>query len=391
MPVTIVVGASWGDEGKGKIVDILAEKASIVARYQGGANAGHTLVVNGKKTVLHLIPSGILHPDKKCIIGNGVVVDPRALLDEIKMLKDIGIDVEGRLFIAKNAHVIKAYHIDKDKKTGGDIGTTGRGIGPTYVDKIDRNGIRMEDFVKSAIHNILLSNEELDLLRSCLSDTDIIINDAIDRGENVICEGAQGTLLDVDHGTYPYVTSSNTIAGGACTGLGIGPTKVSKVIGITKAYTTRVGNGPFPTELNNKLGEKIRQIGGEFGATTGRPRRTGWLDLIALKHAVRVNGITSLALTKMDILTGIKQLKVCTGYKVGKDVLKDFPKDVSVLDKCKPVYETLPGWNDSIAGKTEFSDMPAEAQAYISNLQLKLNVPIEIISTGQDRKDTIIL
>jgi adenylosuccinate synthase len=414
MTVTVIVGAQWGDEGKGKIVDLLTEKADVVARYQGGNNAGHTIWTNNKKYVLHLIPSGILHEGKKCIIGNGVVFDAKAFIEELDMLLQAGIDVTGRLFISSQAHLIMPYHIKEDKHNeklmgGNKIGTTGRGIGPTYADKISRRGLRVGDLKNSeefytklsdylALYGGFLSSVDeiyatyspmIEKIVPFIADTDVLINDEIDAGKNIICEGAQGTLLDVDHGTYPFVTSSNTVSGGACTGLGIGPTKITNVMGIAKCYTTRVGSGPFPTEEKGQVGEDIRRIGAEFGATTGRPRRVGWLDLVALKHAVRVNGMTSLAITKMDILTGFEEIKICVGYKAGNEILVEFPKDVKVLENCEPIYTTMPGWKESVAGKTDFSELPAEAQAYITNIQLKLGIPVEIVSTGQDRNDTI--
>jgi adenylosuccinate synthase len=418
MTVTVIVGSQWGDEGKGKIVDLLTEKADIVARYQGGNNAGHTIVVDGKKHVLHLIPSGILHPTKQCVIGNGVVIDPKAMAKEIEELKTLGIRVAGRLKISSQAHVIMPWHILADKvseNARGDakIGTTGRGIGPTYTSKVSREGLRVGDFLnsrfekicfeilsevadyneKATLHDTIVEYETLakKYILPYIAETDIYLNDHIDSGKSVLCEGAQGTLLDVDHGTYPFVTSSNTVSGGACTGLGIGPTKIFKVLGVSKCYTTRVGSGPFPTELTGELGERIRSAGAEYGATTGRPRRCGYLDLVALKHAVRVNGMTSIALTKMDILTGLEELKICVNYEVdGKEVF-EFPKDVEVLERCKPTYETHPGWTRDISGISRFDQLPKEAQEYVYRIGDALKIPIEIVSTGQDRNHTIIL
>ncbi len=420
MSTIVIIGAQWGDEGKGKIVDFLTEKCDYVVRFQGGCNAGHTVVVGDKKYILHLIPSGILHKEKKCIIGNGVVVDPGALLKEIDTLKEKDIEIDGNLFISKHCHLIMPYHIaieeqtEKKKK----IGTTKKGIGPCYTDKIARNGVRMVDLLYPEvlsdkiranldIINFLLKNlynaEELkegeilslyldyaEKLKKYIADTDILINQAIDSGKSILFEGAQGTLLDIDHGTYPYVTSSNTIAGGACTGAGVSPRKIDKILGIVKAYTTRVGEGPFPTEIKDDLGERIRKNGGEYGATTGRPRRCGWLDLIGLKHAIRVNGFTGIAITKLDILDGIDKLKVCVGYKYKNAILEDFPKELEILQNCTPLYEELPGWNESTSGIRDYEKLPTNAKKYLQFIEDKLNVKIQIISTGQKRDEIII-
>ncbi len=424
MSTVVVVGTQWGDEGKGKIVDFLTEKAAVVARYQGGNNAGHTVVINDEKYILHLIPSGILHKGKKCIIGNGVVIAPDALISEIDGLKERGIDTDGNLLISKNAHVIMPYHtaIEKEnenKKGNKRIGTTGRGIGPSYTDKAARHGIRMIDLLTPNVFkeklsanlttiNFLLENfyktaplkaDEIydeymkyaERLSKYIADTDVIINSKIDSGENVLFEGAQGTLLDIDHGTYPFVTSSNTIAGGACTGLGVGPTKINRVLGIVKAYTTRVGEGPFPTELKNEIGESIRQKGGEFGATTGRPRRCGWLDMVILKYAIRINGLTGIALTKMDILDGMDKLKICVGYKHNGRLYEEFPKETEVLENCEPVYEEVEGWKESTLGIKEFDNLPANAKRYIKKIEEMLKTEIQIISTGQKRDEIIVL
>jgi adenylosuccinate synthase len=424
MPITIVVGAQWGDEGKGKLVDVLSQKADIVARYQGGHNAGHTVVINDEKYILHLIPSGILHRGTICIIGNGVVVEPSALLHEIAGLKKRGVEVSGNLLISRNAHVIMPYHIALDnahEKTKGNkcIGTTGRGIGPAYVDKMSRVGIRVGDLLDpSALREKLISNlkhvnflmknlyrsrgfntEQVfsdyvaygKKLRMHIADTDLIINDAISRGRNILLEGAQGTLLDIDHGTYPYVTSSNSIAGGACTGLGIGPTRISKVLGVVKAYTTRVGSGPFPTEISDSLGEELRAKGGEFGATTGRPRRCGWLDVLILRRAAMVNGLTGMAITKLDILDSMKKIKICTAYKYRGRLIEEFPKDLSILENCVPVYEEMDGWNRSTIGIKNFRDLPARARAYIRRIEKLAGVKAHMISTGQKRDELIIL
>ncbi|MCS7163453.1 MAG: adenylosuccinate synthase [Thermodesulfovibrio sp.] len=420
MSTVVIVGAQWGDEGKGKIVDFLTEKCDYVVRFQGGCNAGHTVVVGDEKYILHLIPSGILHKNKKCIIGNGVVLDPLGLLQEIETLTQKGIEIDGNLYIAKHCHLIMPYHIaieeqsEKKKK----IGTTKRGIGPCYTDKIARNGIRMIDLLyPDILRNKIMANLEIinfllenlyksetlnqnqivsqyliyaEKLKKYIADTDVLINNAIDKGQNVLFEGAQGTLLDIDHGTYPYVTSSNTIAGGVCTGAGISPKKIDKIIGIVKAYTTRVGEGPFPTEIKDSLGDEIRKKGGEYGATTGRPRRCGWLDLVGLKHAVRVNGFTGIAITKLDILDGIERLKVCVGYKYENSILEDFPKESEVLEKCTPIYEELNGWKECTAGIKSYEKLPENAKKYLNFIENFLKVKIQIISTGQKRDEIII-
>ncbi len=420
MPTIVIIGAQWGDEGKGKIVDYLTEKCDYVVRFQGGCNAGHTVVVDNEKYVLHQIPSGILHKGKKCIIGNGVVLDPSGLLKEIEILQNKGIEINDNLFIAKNCHIIMPYHIaieeqsEKTKK----IGTTKKGIGPCYTDKIARNGVRAVDLLypdtlrykikaNLEILNFLLKNlyktEELneekifneyiffaEKIRKYIVDADILINKAIDDNRNVLFEGAQGTLLDIDHGTYPYVTSSNTIAGGACTGVGVSPKKINKIIGIVKAYTTRVGEGPFPTEIKDALGEEIRKKGGEYGATTGRPRRCGWLDIVGLRHAVRINGFTGIAITKIDVLDGLDKLKVCIGYKYGSEILEDFPKEIEILQNCIPIYEELPGWKEATVGIKDYENLPKNAKRYLQFIEDILKVKIQIISTGQKRNEIII-
>jgi len=424
MPVIVVVGAQWGDEGKGKIVDVLTEKADIVARYQGGHNAGHTVVINNRKFVLHLIPSGILHKNTVCIIGNGVVVEPKALIGEITDLKKRGIPVSDNLLISRNAHLIMPYHLALDsasEKAKGRkcIGTTGRGIGPAYVDKMARSGIRVGDLLspeafqeklrtnlrqvnflmknlyKAPVFNAKTIFEEYmgyaRTLRKYIADTDIIINAAIAEKKNLLLEGAQGTLLDVDHGTYPFVTSSNSTAGGACTGLGIGPTKITGVIGVVKAYTTRVGSGPFPTELRDAIGEKMRAKGGEFGATTGRPRRCGWLDTVILKHSASVNGFSGFVVTKLDILDGLDTIKICTSYHYKGRIYTDMPKDLEVLENCTPVYEEVKGWKENTQGITEFRKLPVKAQAYIRRIEKLIGVKAAIVSTGQKRDELIML
>ncbi len=424
MSAVVIVGAQWGDEGKGKIVDVLTEKADAVARYQGGHNAGHTVVINNEKFVLHLIPSGILHHDKLCVIGNGVVIEPSSLISEINELKQRGIRIGENLLISKTAHLIMPYHIaieNENEKVKGakKIGTTGRGIGPTYVDKMARTGIRVIDLYSpnvfreklecnlTEVNHVLqgryktkgFSVDEIyekylryaDDLSAHVADTDIVIGNMVGRNKKILFEGAQGTLLDVDHGTYPFVTSSSAVAGGACTGLGIGPTKISKVLGVVKAYTTRVGEGPFPTEMKDAIGEELRQKGGEYGATTGRPRRCGWLDLVGLRHAVRVNGLTGIAITKLDILDGIDKIKICVAYKAGDQILHDLPKDLSLLQKAEPVYEETKGWKQSTIGAKKFEMLPMNAQKYIKKIEDSLGVSIDIISTGQRRDELIIL
>lgn len=422
MSVNVIVGAQWGDEGKGKIVDLLSEKFDIVARYQGGANAGHTVKVADKTTVLHLIPSGILHPNIICVIGNGVVLDPVALMEEIELLEKEGVRVNGRLFISQNAHLIMPYHklIDQasEEKQGADrIGTTGRGIGPAYMDKINRKGIRIVDllnrqqFEKKLRQNIAEKNdiirhiygkspldvdaivaEYLDFdkkIDSFIKDVSVYINNAVDEGKNVLLEGAQGTLLDVDHGTYPFVTSSNPSSGGACTGVGIGPTKITSVIGVIKAYTTRVGEGPFPTELEGTDGEFLREEGREFGATTGRARRCGWFDSVVARYAIRINGIDSLAITKLDVLDKFETIKVCTAYRFGDKILEEFPADLQTLQKCEAVYEVIDGWQGPTSDIKSWEEMPSKARDYLDYIQSLVKTPLGIISVGSKRSQTI--
>lgn len=422
MPNVIVVGLQWGDEGKGKIVDYLSSKADLVARYQGGHNAGHTVVINNEKFILHLIPSGILYKDKLCLIGNGVVVDPAALIEEIDGLKQRGIEVKKNLYLSKNAHLIMPYHLIIDRENerlrgAKSIGTTGRGIGPAYCDKIGRSGIRVADLLQPKVFkdklranlfhvNFLLENlykinplnlEDIyneymgysDKLAPYIADTDTIANDMISKKKNLLFEGAQGTLLDIDHGTYPYVTSSNSIAGGACTGLGVGPTKINKVLGVVKAYTTRVGSGPFPTEIKDDLGEKIREKGGEYGATTGRPRRCGWLDMVILRHAVRINGVTGIAITKLDILDGLDRIKICTSYKYKNKIFDEFPKEINIFEECTPEYEEVKGWDVSTLGIQDFTKLPEAAKKYIKKIECMLKVKVHLISTGQRREELI--
>jgi adenylosuccinate synthase len=424
MAVIVIVGAQWGDEGKGKIVDVLTEKADIVARYQGGHNAGHTVVINSRKFVLHLIPSGILHSKTVCVIGNGVVVEPKALIEEINDLKKKGIRVSNNLLVSRNAHLIMPYHLTLDsvcEKSKGkkSIGTTGRGIGPAYVDKMSRSGIRVGDLLEPEAFNeklttnlknvnFLLKNlykapvfspkkifseymGYAKILKKYIADTDIIINAAINGKKNLLLEGAQGTLLDIDHGTYPFVTSSSSVAGGACTGLGIGPTRIDGVIGIVKAYTTRVGSGPFPTELHDATGKRMREKGGEFGATTGRPRRCGWLDTVILKHSAAINGLSGIVITKLDILDGMDTIKICTSYRHKGRTYTEMPKDLSILENCTPVYEEFRGWKENTVGITDFGKLPSQARAYIRKIEQLIGVKAVIISTGQKRDELIML
>ncbi len=422
MPVTVVVGAQWGDEGKGKIVDLLSNEMDIVARYQGGANAGHTVVYDDKEIILHQIPTGILQPNTQCIIGSGVVIDPEGLMDEIELLRNEGINVSKRLFISHKAHLIMPYHklldqIGEERNGERKIGTTGRGIGPAYVDKYSRTGIRIVDLLDSQFltdklqRNIgeknrwlkrMYDRDELDpdkIIREYLdfdrkideyiTDTSLLINQSIKNGENILLEGAQGTLLDIDFGTYPYVTSSHPISGGACVGLGIGPSKIDKVLGILKAYTTRVGYGPFPTEFDVEFGEHIRKLGAEFGATTGRPRRCGWLDIVIAKYAARINGIDTFALTKLDVLDTLDTVKICTHYKYKNKIIEHFPSENKILNAAVPVYEEHPGWCEPTSGFRTIDELPANARNYLDRIEELTEVPFEILSVGSDRKKTI--
>ncbi len=424
MSTVVITGAQWGDEGKGKIVDILTEDADYIVRYQGGHNAGHTVVIGDSKFVLHLIPSGILRPGKKCVIGNGVVIDPQALLAEIDGLLEKGIAVSENLLISGRAHIIMPYHraIEKEseKQKGSlKIGTTGRGIGPTYADKMARVGVRVADLLDKEVFreklktNIQEMNYFLDRLygakgfvveeiydeytgyaerlRDFITDTAVLLNRVLREGKNVLFEGAQGTHLDVDHGTYPYVTSSNATSGGACTGTGVGPTKIDKVVGVVKAYTTRVGSGPFPTELNDATGEFLRDKGREFGATTGRPRRCGWFDAVATRYAADVNGFTGMVLTKMDVLDDIDEIRICTGYRYQGKQYTDMPSQLNVLEECEPVYETIQGWKAATAGLSEYDALPLNAKKYIERIQELIGVDVDIISTGFRRDETIVL
>ncbi len=419
MSVTVLVGSQWGDEGKGKIVDILSEKYDIVTRYQGGANAGHTVEIGEKKYILHLIPSGILRENVICVIGNGVVIDPTALLDEINLLEKNNIKVDGRLFISHNAHLIMPYHklLDSISESGDNkIGTTGRGIGPCYIDKYARKGIKIVDLLnrkaleekirenlkeKNNLLKKVYGHEELDVeeiikqyvefdktIDKYIKDVPSYLNSAIAEGKSILLEGAQGALLDVDHGTYPYVTSSSPTSGGACTGTGIPPTKIDNVVGIVKAYTTRVGFGPFPTELINDEGEKLRKIGAEYGATTGRPRRCGWFDAFLVGYSAMINGIDSVAVTKLDVLSSFENIKVCVGYELNGKQLKSFPTDVERLSSVKPVYEILPGWNSDISKCLSYSELPDKTKNYLNFISEKSGIKIKIVSVGPKRQQT---
>ena len=420
-----VIGAQWGDEGKGKIVDLLAQQSDVVVRFQGGNNAGHTLVVNGRKTILHVIPSGALHRDKVCVIGNGVVLDAEVLLHELQELRQQGhLQDDAQLRISEQAHLIMPYHraIDQARERmrgAGKIGTTGRGIGPTYEDKAARVGIRVIDlleedtFREKLEHNIaeknvylraILKEKALDFeeihrtysgyrekLAPYVTDTGVLLEEMFRDGKNVLFEGAQGTLLDLDHGTYPFVTSSNTVIGGVCSGAGIGPRHIHEVIGISKAYTTRVGSGPFPTELTGPEGEKLRQDGDEYGATTGRPRRCGWFDAVAVRHAVRLNGLTGIALTKLDVLTGLPKIRVCTAYQAGAKLLRHFPASLKVMESLEPVWEEFEGWQEPVSGARSIADLPANARRYMERLEELVETEIVIASIGPDRDQTIII
>jgi len=425
MATLVIVGTQWGDEGKGKVVHLLSENTDYIVRYQGGNNAGHTVVFDGKEFILHIVPSGILEPEKKCIIGNGVVVDPKALIDEIHFLQKRNVRVRGRLFVSDACHIILPYHrlideLREARKGGQKIGTTRKGIGPAYADKVARTGIRMADFLSDSSFEALLDEAlkekepllkgactiseleekilserktQLPVIERYVTDTSVLINRILDKDKNVIFESAQGTLLDVDFGTYPYVTSSNPVAGGACIGAGIGPTKISRVLGVVKAYTTRVGEGPFPTELDDGVGERLRKEGWEFGATTGRPRRCGWFDALVVRHSVRINGIKSLALTKIDVLDGIDPLRICVAYRVsgtGAEI-KEFPNSREILKECEPVYMEMPGWKERTRGIQKFSSLPRNAQSYLKKIEKLIGAKISLISMGRSREETVII
>jgi adenylosuccinate synthase len=414
-----VLGAQWGDEGKGKIVDLLTPNFAIVARYQGGHNAGHTVYAGDKKIILRLLPSGILHSHVTCAIGNGVVVDPQALFAEIEELGKLGYDVSNRLVISEKAHLILPYHRELDllaeaRRGERKIGTTSRGIGPAYEDKIGRRGIRVCDLADHAAleqevrenvqaRNRLIKESTLDWrplfdqlvkygerMKPWVADVSLCLANANAEGRPILFEGAQGTLLDIDHGTYPFVTSSNSTIGGVCTGLGVSPKMINSVLGVVKAYSTRVGEGPMPTELIGKSGDVLRESGKEFGSVTGRPRRCGWYDAVVVRYAARINGLDSVALTKLDVLDALSEIQVCTGYRRGNDPLTEWPADLNVLNACHPVYKTLPGWTTPTSGVTKFENLPREAQNYVGFLEEITGVPVSIVSTGSGRNDTII-
>ncbi len=420
MSSVVVVGTQWGDEGKGKITDYLAEKAEVVARYQGGNNAGHTIVFNGQKYKLHLIPSGIFYKDKICVIGNGMVVDPRALVQELEYLHSHNVTTDN-LRISDRAHVILPYHLKLDvveeaSKGENKIGTTGKGIGPAYMDKAARVGIRMADlmdpaeFEKKLRRNLVDKNRVLEKMyetegfeaeaimeeylavaekiRPYVVDTSVVLNDAIDAGKRVLFEGAQGVMLDIDQGTYPFVTSSNPVAGGVTIGSGVGPTKIHQVVGVAKAYTSRVGDGPFPTELKDEIGNRIREVGKEYGTTTGRPRRVGWFDSVVVRHARRVSGITGLSLNSIDVLTGIPTLKICTAYQYKGQTIDSYPANLNTLADCVPVYEELPGWTEDITGCKTLEELPENARHYIERISSLTGIPIAIFSVGPGREQT---
>ena len=419
----ILIGAQWGDEGKGKIIDVLAQKSDVIVRYQGGNNAGHTVKFASEKFVLHLIPSGILHPKKICVIGNGVVLDPEAFFEEVDMLASKGVKVKGRLFISDSANLLFPYHkllddlkeesIKKSRK----IGTTKKGIGPCYADKMARHGIRVGDlqdmkYFKERLRQVLdeknvylkkiyghkgISFNQIfstykklrtRLLQFSL-DTPKYLYEASQKKKSILFEGAQGTMLDVDHGTYPFVTSSNATVGGAITGSGVSPTLIDRVIGVIKAYTTRVGEGPFPTQLSGKLGKHIQDMGAEFGSTTGRPRRCGWFDAVIAKHAVRINGLDEMAVMKLDVLSGLPELKIATAYRVGRKIYKDYPTSAAAFCKCKPIYETMPGWKEDLSGVRRWKDLPKNAQRYLKRLEQLLATRIKIVSVGSKREQTV--
>jgi adenylosuccinate synthase len=420
---TIIVGTQWGDEGKGKMIDILSENVDYIVRYQGGSNAGHTVVVDGKEYIFHLVPSGILHKGKVCCIGNGVVIDPQSLLEEIRGLSGAGLGIEKRLKISSLAHVILPYHKILDKlretKRKNKIGTTGRGIGPCYADKINRCGIRMIDLLNPKVFkdklqdNLLEKNEIMKkvyhykgfefskiyhdyldygrALRPHIADVNVLLSQAIQKKKDILFEGAQGTFLDIDFGTYPFVTSSSAISGGACIGCGVPPTVINKVIGVVKAYTTRVGEGPFPTEFAIDFGKFMREKGHEFGATTGRPRRCGWFDSIMVREAIMLNGISELAMMKLDILDGLKTIKICTAYKYKGKTFKEFPHDLEVLENAAPVYRQVPGWGTLANKPKHYKDLPVQARNYISYLQDILKTRISIVSIGSSREETIFI
>ncbi|MCE5172463.1 adenylosuccinate synthase [Paenibacillus profundus] len=419
MSTVVVVGTQWGDEGKGKITDFLAESADVVARYQGGNNAGHTILIDNKKYKLSLIPSGIFYTNKICVIGNGMVINPKALIEEIGYIHDNGFSTDN-LRISDRAHVIMPYHmvldgLEEERKGPNKIGTTRKGIGPCYMDKAARNGIRIVDLLDKDVFeekfrhlanekNELISmygGEPLDIeatlqeyleyaefIRKYVLDTSVVLNDAIDAGKKVLFEGAQGVMLDIDQGTYPFVTSSNPTAGGVCIGSGVGPSKIEEVIGVAKAYTTRVGDGPFPTELNNETGDFIREAGHEYGTVTGRARRVGWFDSVVVRHARRVSGITGLSLNSLDVLTGLKTVKICTAYKYGDEIIEHYPANLNMLAKCEAIYEEMPGWSEDITQCKTLGDLPESTRNYVQRVSELTGIPISIFSVGRNREQT---
>ncbi|CAM3738350.1 MULTISPECIES: adenylosuccinate synthase [Paenibacillus] len=420
MSTVVVVGTQWGDEGKGKITDYLAESADVVARYQGGNNAGHTILIDGKKFKLSLIPSGVFYKDKTCVIGNGMVVNPAALIEEINYIHDNGFSTDN-LVISDRAHVIMPYHmvldaLEEDRKGPNKIGTTRKGIGPCYMDKAARNGIRISDLMdpeefelklrhmvkeKNQVIKQVYGGEELDVeeiltkyleyaefIRPYVRDTSVVLNDAIDENKKVLFEGAQGVMLDIDQGTYPFVTSSNPSAGGVCIGSGVGPSKIQQVIGVAKSYTTRVGDGPFPTELNNEIGDYIREKGHEYGTVTGRARRVGWFDSVVVRHARRVSGITGLSLNSLDVLSGLETVKICTAYKYRGEEIKHYPSSLKMLAECEAIYEELPGWSEDITGAKTLEDLPENTRRYVERVSELTGIPIAIFSVGRNREQT---
>ncbi len=424
MPNIVVVGAQWGDEGKGKVVDVLAPHVDVVVRYQGGNNAGHTVVVGKEKFVLQSIPSGILHAGRRCVIGCGVVIDPASLIEEMESLVQRGVSLDGNLYISKNAHLIMPYHPALDRASESQagkrrIGTTGKGVGPAYADKAARVGIRMADllderlfrekleatvFQKNRLLREIYDAETFTVdsilhqylryagwLAPYITDTALLLSRWIDAGHSVLFEGAQGTMLDLDHGTYPFITSSSTTAGGACTGTGIPPTKINGALGISKAYCTRVGGGPFPTELHGEMAELLRRRGNEFGAVTGRPRRCGWADAVALRYAVRINGFDTIAVTKLDVLDGCETVQICSGYRYRGEVLTDFPEEERIWHEAEPVYEELSGWQSPTNGMRDYADLPTKAREYLERLSELVGVPFSLVSTGAVRDDTILV
>ncbi|MCI1776702.1 adenylosuccinate synthase [Paenibacillus lautus] len=420
MSTVVVVGTQWGDEGKGKITDYLAESADVVARYQGGNNAGHTILIDGKKFKLSLIPSGVFYKDKTCVIGNGMVVNPAALIEEINYIHDNGFSTDN-LVISDRAHVIMPYHmvldaLEEDRKGPNKIGTTRKGIGPCYMDKAARNGIRIADLMdaeefelklrhlvkeKNQVITQVYGGESLDVeeiltqyleyaevIRKYVRDTSVVLNDAIDENQKVLFEGAQGVMLDIDQGTYPFVTSSNPSAGGVCIGSGVGPSKIQQVIGVAKSYTTRVGDGPFPTELDNEIGEYIREKGHEYGTVTGRARRVGWFDSVVVRHARRVSGITGLSLNSLDVLSGLETVKICTAYKFRGEEITHYPASLKMLAECEAIYEELPGWSEDITGAKTLEDLPENTRRYVERVSELTGIPIAIFSVGRNREQT---